>query len=73
TFAFGLYKGHYTYPMVAQFSTGILAHFSISIYTIEHRTIEGSVTYLNDSIVIIRTRKKGLDNYETKIINLKRQ
>ncbi|MBS6659117.1 MAG: hypothetical protein KH289_15375, partial [Bacteroides stercoris] len=33
TFAFGLYKGHYTYPMVAQFSTGILAHFSISIYT----------------------------------------
>ncbi|WP_215681945.1 hypothetical protein, partial [Phocaeicola vulgatus] len=27
------YKGHYTYPMVAQFSTGILAHFSISIYT----------------------------------------
>ncbi|MDB1035674.1 hypothetical protein PL684_07590, partial [Phocaeicola vulgatus] len=25
-------KGHYTYPMVAQFSTGILAHFSISIY-----------------------------------------
>ncbi|WP_368108196.1 hypothetical protein, partial [Bacteroides stercoris] len=25
--------GHYTYPMVAQFSTGILAHFSISIYT----------------------------------------
>ncbi|MCG0321300.1 hypothetical protein L4X28_11890, partial [Phocaeicola vulgatus] len=24
---------HYTYPMVAQFSTGILAHFSISIYT----------------------------------------
>ncbi|WP_229058017.1 hypothetical protein, partial [Phocaeicola vulgatus] len=32
TFAFGLYKGHYTYPMVAQFSTGILAHFSISIY-----------------------------------------
>ncbi|MBS6351215.1 hypothetical protein PL436_18070, partial [Phocaeicola vulgatus] len=33
TFAFGLYKGHYTYPMVAQFSTGILAHFSISIYS----------------------------------------
>ncbi len=32
TFAFGLYKGHYTYPMGAQFSTGILAHFSISIY-----------------------------------------
>jgi hypothetical protein len=32
TFAFGLYKGHYTYPMVAQFSTGILAQFSISIY-----------------------------------------
>ncbi|MEO5026652.1 hypothetical protein ABH086_16625, partial [Bacteroides stercoris] len=27
-------KGHYTYPMVAQFSTGILAHFSISIYTL---------------------------------------
>ncbi|MCS3237377.1 hypothetical protein NXU96_20425 [Phocaeicola vulgatus] len=35
TFAFGLYKGHYTYPMVAQFSTGILAHFSISIYISE--------------------------------------
>jgi hypothetical protein len=34
TFAFGLYKGHYTYPMVAQFSTGILAHFSISIYRV---------------------------------------
>jgi hypothetical protein len=33
TFAFGLYKGHYTYPMVAQFSTGILAQFSISIYS----------------------------------------
>ncbi|MCG0346165.1 hypothetical protein, partial [Phocaeicola vulgatus] len=31
--AFGLYKGHYTYPMVAQFSTGILAQFSISIYS----------------------------------------
>ena len=29
------YKGHYTYPIVAQFSTGILAHFSISIYTQE--------------------------------------
>lgn len=42
-------------------------------YPIEHRTSEGSVTYLNDSIVIIRTHKKGLDNYETKIINLKRQ
>ena len=42
-------------------------------YPIEHRTSEGSVTYLNDSIVIIRTHKKGLDSYETKIINLKRQ
>jgi hypothetical protein len=38
TFAFGLYKGHYTYPMVAQFSTGILAHFSISIYIL---TVKG--------------------------------
>ncbi|MEO5024817.1 hypothetical protein, partial [Bacteroides stercoris] len=28
-------KGHYTYPMVAQFSTGILAHFSISIYILK--------------------------------------
>lgn len=42
-------------------------------YPIEHRTNEGSVTYLNDSIVIIRTHKKGVGNYETKIINLKRQ
>lgn len=42
-------------------------------YPIEHRTSEGSVTYLNDSIVIIRTHKKGLDNYDTKIINLKKQ
>lgn len=29
--------------------------------------------FLNDSIVIIRTHKKGVGNYETKIINLKRQ
>lgn len=42
-------------------------------YPIEHRTSGGSVTYLNDSIVIIRTHKKGLDNYETQIINLKKQ
>lgn len=42
-------------------------------YPIEHRSSEGSVIYLNDSIVIIRTHKKKLDNYETKIINLKRQ
>ncbi|WP_221412999.1 hypothetical protein, partial [Phocaeicola vulgatus] len=39
TFAFGLYKGHYTYPMVAQFSTGILAHFSISIYRLSLKNI----------------------------------
>ncbi|WP_347074558.1 hypothetical protein, partial [Bacteroides stercoris] len=31
--------GHYTYPMVAQFSTGILAHFSISIYTPQYQTL----------------------------------
>lgn len=31
----------------------------------------GSVTYLNDSIIVIQTHKKGLDNYETEIINLK--
>ena len=42
-------------------------------YPIEHRTNEGSVTYLNDSIVIIRTHIKGVGNYETKIINLNRQ
>ncbi|MFS2809652.1 hypothetical protein AAH029_18085, partial [Parabacteroides distasonis] len=28
--------GHYTYPMVAHFSTGILAHFSISIYRFDY-------------------------------------
>lgn len=42
-------------------------------YPIEHRTREGSITYLNDSIVVICTSIEGLDNYETKIINLKRQ
>ena len=42
-------------------------------YPIEHRTGEGSITYLNDSIVVICTSIEGLDNYETKIINLKRQ
>ena len=54
------------------FSIRIRRTFQL-VSTIEHRTSEGSVTYLNDSIVIIRTHKKGLDNYETKIINLKRQ
>lgn len=42
-------------------------------YPIEHRTREGSITYLNDRIVVICTSIEGLDNYETKIINLKRQ
>lgn len=42
-------------------------------YPIEYRTREGSITYLNDSIVVICTSIEGLDNYETKIINLKRQ
>lgn len=31
----------------------------------------GTVTYLNDSIVVVRTRIKGLDNYETTIVNIK--
>lgn len=34
-------------------------------------TKDGSVTYLNDSIIVIKTHKKGLDNFETEIINLK--
>lgn len=42
-------------------------------YSIEHRTREGSITYLNDSIAVICTSIEGLGNYETKIINLKRQ
>lgn len=42
-----------------------------SKYPSVHRTQEGSVTYLNDSIVIVNTRKGGLDNYETIIVNLK--
>lgn len=42
-----------------------------SKYPSVHRTQEGSVTYLNDSIVIVNTRKGGLDDYETVIVNLK--
>lgn len=36
-------------------------------------TKDGSVTYLNDSIVVVRTNIQGMDNHETKIINLKKQ
>lgn len=38
-----------------------------------NHTTSGSITYLNDSIVVISTHIGGLDNYETKIINLKKQ
>lgn len=40
-------------------------------YPIVHYMSQGSETYLNDSIVVVRTRIKGLDNYETTIVNLK--
>ncbi|WP_373150512.1 hypothetical protein, partial [Bacteroides stercoris] len=39
-------KGHYTYPMVAQFSTGILAHFSISIYKHDRFGTGISISYM---------------------------
>jgi hypothetical protein len=42
-------------------------------YPITHYTREGSMTYLNDSIVVICTSIKGIGNYETKIVNLKKQ
>lgn len=34
-------------------------------------TKDGSIVYLNDSIIVIKTHLKGLDNFETEIINLK--
>lgn len=42
-------------------------------YPITHHTRSGCITYINDSIVVISTNVSGLDNYETKIINLKKQ
>lgn len=36
-------------------------------------TGHSSITYLNDSIVVVSTHVSGLDNYETKIINLKKK
>ncbi len=42
-------------------------------YPITHYTSEGSFTFLNDSIVVIHTSIKGIGNYETKIVNLKKQ
>lgn len=36
-----------------------------------YSTKDGSIVYLNDSIIVIKTYKKGLDNFETEIINLK--
>lgn len=42
-------------------------------YPITHHTCSGCITYINDSIVVISTNVSGLDNYETKIINLKKQ
>lgn len=41
-------------------------------YPKTHYTKDGSITYLNDSIVVVRTNIKGMDNHETKIINLKK-
>lgn len=37
-------------------------------YPIEHRTNEGSVTYLNDSIVIIRTHKRGVATTKRRLL-----
>lgn len=42
-------------------------------YPMTHHTRSGCITYINDSIVVISTNVSGLDNYETKIINLKKQ
>ncbi|MDB1081812.1 hypothetical protein PL695_21270, partial [Phocaeicola vulgatus] len=56
-------KGHYTYPMVAQFSTGILAHFSISIYTSGEMRFKGGrreLTIRNGSAVL-RTNGESFD------------
>lgn len=44
-------------------------HYTKYPYT--ESSSEGSVTYLNDSIVVIRTHAKGLDNYIHKVVNLK--
>lgn len=44
-------------------------HYTKYPYTESSR--EGSVTYLNDSIVVIRTHVKGLDKYVHEVINLK--
>ncbi|MCG0204467.1 hypothetical protein L4X50_19930, partial [Phocaeicola vulgatus] len=59
TFAFGLYKGHYTYPMVAQFSTGILAHFSISIYKCDWKRKLFSTGYTVLSEMVATDRKEN--------------
>lgn len=40
-------------------------------YPYTESSSEGSVTYLNDSIVVIRTHVKGLDNYVHEVVNLK--
>ncbi|MDU6603289.1 MAG: hypothetical protein E6483_10195, partial [Bacteroides stercoris] len=61
TFAFGLYKGHYTYPMVAQFSTGILAHFSISIYRLGNRLF---YFICSDSFYRCKYKEKKADEEE---------
>ena len=57
TFAFGLYKGHYTYPMVAHFSIGILAHFPISIYT---RVKKGYLPRLIRKLISLSSIKPNL-------------
>lgn len=44
-------------------------HYTKYPYT--ESSSEGSVTYLNDSIVVIRTHVKGLDNYVHEVINLR--
>ena len=57
TFAFGWYKGHYTYPMVAHFSIGILAHFPISIYT---RVKKGYLPRLIRKLISLSSIKPNL-------------
>lgn len=47
------------------------SHGQETKYPIVNYMRHGSETYLNDSIVVIRTRIKGLDNYETTIVNLR--
>ncbi|MEO5026970.1 hypothetical protein, partial [Bacteroides stercoris] len=59
--------GHYTYPMVAQFSTGILAHFSISIYIAEYKGVKIEpikAVKTNDDVIITSDLFPKVDNSE---------